>query len=70
MLVIGHVIWTRAVAGGADVPEPLQILAIIAVIFAARLGVSDQYDGGAFAASAIAIARDASPRSSSTSIPT
>jgi cytochrome d ubiquinol oxidase subunit II len=55
LLVIGHVIWTRAVAGGADVPEPVQILAIIAVIFAARLGISDQYDAGAFAASAIAM---------------
>jgi cytochrome d ubiquinol oxidase subunit II len=55
-LVIGHVIWTRAVAGGADVPQPVQILALIAVIFAARLGISDHYDGGAFAASAIAIA--------------
>jgi cytochrome d ubiquinol oxidase subunit II len=55
LLVIGHVIWTRAVAGGSDVPEPVQILAIIAVIFAARLGISDQYDAGGFAASAIAI---------------
>jgi cytochrome d ubiquinol oxidase subunit II len=56
LLVIGHVIWTRAVANGADVPEPVQILAVIAVIFAALLAVSDQHDGAAFAASAIAIA--------------
>jgi cytochrome bd ubiquinol oxidase subunit II len=55
VLVIGHVIWTRAVAGGSDVPEPVQVLAIIAVIFAARLGISDQYDAGAFAASAVAM---------------
>ena len=55
VLVIGHVIWTRVVAGGADVPEPLQVLAVIAIIFAARLGISDQYDGWAFAASAVAI---------------
>jgi cytochrome d ubiquinol oxidase subunit II len=55
-LVIGHVIWTRAVAGGADVPDPVQILAVIAVIFAARLGVSEHHDGWAFTASAIAIA--------------
>jgi cytochrome d ubiquinol oxidase subunit II len=55
-LVIGHVIWTRAVAGGADVPEPTQILAVIAVIFAARLAISEEHDGSAFAASAIAIA--------------
>ena len=56
LLVIGHVIWTRAVANGADVPEPVQILAVIAVIFAARLAVSAEHDGAAFAASAIAIA--------------
>jgi cytochrome d ubiquinol oxidase subunit II len=54
-LVIGHVIWTRAVAGGA-VPEPVQILAVIAVILAARLATSEGHDGAAFAASAIAIA--------------
>jgi cytochrome d ubiquinol oxidase subunit II len=56
LLVIGHVVWTRAVAGGADVPEPVQILAVIAVIFAALLAVSTEHDGAAFAASAIAIA--------------
>ncbi|HEY1509289.1 MAG TPA: cytochrome d ubiquinol oxidase subunit II [Solirubrobacteraceae bacterium] len=55
-LVIGHVIWTRVIAGGADVPEPVQILAVIAVVFAARLATSKEHDGGAFAASAIAIA--------------
>ncbi len=55
-LVIGHVIWTRAVAGGADVPQPVQVLAVIAVIFAARLAVSEKHDGWAFTASAIAIA--------------
>jgi cytochrome bd ubiquinol oxidase subunit II len=55
-LVVGHVIWTRAVAGGADVPEPVQILAVIAVLFAARLAGSQEHDGSAFTASAIAIA--------------
>jgi cytochrome bd ubiquinol oxidase subunit II len=55
-LVLGHVIWTRAVAGGADVPEPVQILALIAVIFAARMAISNEYDGWAFSASAVAIA--------------
>jgi cytochrome d ubiquinol oxidase subunit II len=55
-LVIGHVIWTRVVAGGADVPDPVQILSVIAVIFAARLGLSAEYDGWAFSASAVAIA--------------
>jgi cytochrome d ubiquinol oxidase subunit II len=55
-LVIGFVIWTRVVAGGADVPDPVQILAVIAVIFAARLAVSETHDGAAFTASAIAVA--------------
>jgi cytochrome d ubiquinol oxidase subunit II len=55
VLVIGHVIWTRVVAGGADVPEPVQILAVIAVIFAARLAISEQHDGAAFSASVVAI---------------
>ena len=53
--VIGFVVWTRIVAGGRDVPEPVQILALIAVIFAARLTATD-HDGWAFTASAIAIA--------------
>jgi cytochrome d ubiquinol oxidase subunit II len=54
-LVIGWVIWTRNVAGGADVPGPVELLAVIAVVFAARLAMTDE-DGSAFAASAIAIA--------------
>ena len=54
-LVVGFVIWTRSVAGGPDVPEPVEVLAVIAVIFAARLTVTD-HDGWAFTASAIAIA--------------
>ncbi|HXW59262.1 MAG TPA: cytochrome d ubiquinol oxidase subunit II [Solirubrobacteraceae bacterium] len=54
-LVVGFVIWTRIVAGGNDVPEPVEILAIIAVIFAARLTATD-HDGWAFTSSAIAIA--------------
>ena len=54
-LVVGFVIWTRNVAGGADVPGPVEVLAVIAVVFAARLAVSDA-DGWAFTASAVAIA--------------
>jgi cytochrome bd ubiquinol oxidase subunit II len=54
-LVVGFVIWTRKVAGGADVPGPVEVLAVVAVIFAARLAMTD-YDGWAFAASALAIA--------------
>jgi cytochrome d ubiquinol oxidase subunit II len=54
-LIVGFVIWTRKVAGGADVPGPVEALAVIAVIFAARLAMSD-YDGLAFTASALAIA--------------
>jgi cytochrome d ubiquinol oxidase subunit II len=56
VLVIGQVIWTRAVAGGADVPDPVQIVAVVAVTFAARLAVSAGHDGWAFSASALAIA--------------
>jgi cytochrome bd ubiquinol oxidase subunit II len=54
-LVVGWVIWTRKAAGGADVPQPVEILAVIAVIFVARLASTD-HDGAAFAASAVAIA--------------
>lgn len=54
-LVVGFVIWTRKVAGGADVPGPVEVLAVIAVAFAARLAMTG-YDGWAFTASAIAIA--------------
>ena len=48
-------IWTRSVAGGPDVPQPVEILAVIAAIFAARLAMTD-HDGPAFASSAVAIA--------------
>ncbi len=54
--VIGFVIWTRVVANGADIPGPVEILALIAVIAAARLAVSEHNDGWAFASSAIAMA--------------
>jgi cytochrome bd ubiquinol oxidase subunit II len=54
-LVVGWVIWTRSVAGGPDVPQPVEVLALIAVIFAARLA-STEHDGWAFIASAVAIA--------------
>src|ERR1700691_2337485 len=53
--VVGWVIWTRSVAGGPDVPQPVEILAVIAAVFAARLAISD-HDGPAFASSAVAIA--------------
>jgi len=54
-LLIGFVVWTRSVAGGSDVPEPVEILALIAAIFAARLTATD-HDGWAFTSSAVAIA--------------
>jgi len=54
-LVVGFVIWTRSVAGGPDVPEPVEVLAVIAVLFATRLA-STEHDGWAFTSSAIAIA--------------
>jgi cytochrome d ubiquinol oxidase subunit II len=55
VLVVGWVVWTRSVAGGPDVPQPVEVLAVIAVAFAARMAISD-HDGLAFSASAIAIA--------------
>ena len=54
-LIVGFVVWTRSVSGGPDVPGPVEILAVIAVIFAARLASTD-HDGWAFTASAVAIA--------------
>jgi cytochrome bd-type quinol oxidase subunit 2 len=53
--VVGWVIWTRSVAGGPDVPQPVEILAVLAVAFAARLAITD-HDGFAFTSSAVAIA--------------
>ena len=53
--MVGFVIWTRSITSGPDVPDPVEILAVIAVIFAARLASTD-HDGWAFTASAIAIA--------------
>jgi cytochrome bd-type quinol oxidase subunit 2 len=54
-LVVGFVIWTLAVVGHTQVPDPVQVLAVIAVLFAARLA-SSEHDGWAFTASALAIA--------------
>ena len=53
-LVIGFVVWTRTFLG-PDVPDPVQALAVIAVVTAALL-VGGEHDGWAFTASAIAIA--------------
>jgi cytochrome bd ubiquinol oxidase subunit II len=53
-LVIGFVVWTRTV-GGPDVPDPVQVLALLAVIAAVMLMATD-HDGFAFAASGLAIA--------------
>lgn len=55
LLVIGFVIWTRSVAAGTDVPEPVQILAVIAVVCGARL-LHTEHDGWAFTSTAVAIA--------------
>jgi cytochrome d ubiquinol oxidase subunit II len=48
-------IWTLVVIGGGTVPQPTQIFAVIAVVFAQRLAVTG-HDGWAFSASAFAIA--------------
>ncbi len=55
-LALGFVIWTRVVVGHTQVPGPVEALALIAVIFAARLARSNHHEGWAFAASATAIA--------------
>jgi cytochrome d ubiquinol oxidase subunit II len=55
-LVVGWVVWTRVVTSGSDVPQPTEVLAVIAVMFAAVLAMSEEHDGSAFTASAIAIA--------------
>ncbi|HUA10589.1 MAG TPA: cytochrome d ubiquinol oxidase subunit II [Solirubrobacteraceae bacterium] len=54
-LVVGFVVFTRVVVGHTQVPEPVQVLAIIAVIFAARLAFTEGV-GWAFTSSAVAIA--------------
>ncbi len=48
-------IWTLVVIGGGTVPQPTQILAVIAVIFAQQLASSD-HDGWAFFSSSVALA--------------
>jgi cytochrome bd-type quinol oxidase subunit 2 len=53
-LVVGFIVWTRTISG-PDVPDPVQAAAVIAVLAAARLALSD-HDGWAFAASSVAIA--------------
>jgi cytochrome d ubiquinol oxidase subunit II len=55
-LVVGFVIWTRFVLATTQVPGPVEALALIAVIFAARLARSEHHEGWAFTASATAIA--------------
>jgi cytochrome d ubiquinol oxidase subunit II len=55
-LVIGFVVWTIAVTNNRDVPDPIQILMVLAVIFAARLAVSENHDGAAFMSSTVAMA--------------
>jgi cytochrome d ubiquinol oxidase subunit II len=54
-LVVGFVAWTLSLDSVTDVPGPVQALAVIAAVFAARLAGSD-HDGWAFTASAVAIA--------------
>jgi cytochrome bd ubiquinol oxidase subunit II len=56
VLVVGFVIWTRALHGHTQVPGPVEVLAVIAVVFAARLASSEHHEGWAFSASAVTIA--------------
>ena len=55
ILELAWVVWTLVVIGGGTVPQPTQILAVIAVIFATLLAATDN-DGWAFISSAVAIA--------------
>ncbi len=55
-LVVGFVIWTRAINGPRQVPGPVEALAVIAIVFAARIARHPEHDGWAFAASALALA--------------
>ncbi len=55
LIELAWVVWTLVVIGGGTVPQPTQILAVIAVIFAWSLAHSDN-DGWAFFSSALAIA--------------
>jgi cytochrome d ubiquinol oxidase subunit II len=55
-MVVGFVIWTLAVTGHTDIPGPVPVLAIIAVIAAAWLATPDEHEGWAFTASAVTIA--------------
>jgi cytochrome d ubiquinol oxidase subunit II len=55
LVQLAWVVWTLVVIGGGTVPQPTQILAVIAVIFAQRLAGTDS-DGWAFVSSGVAIA--------------
>src|SRR5262249_23574899 len=55
-LVLGFVIWTRILIGNRDIPTPVEVLALIAVVSAALPARHPEHDGWAFTASAIAIA--------------
>jgi cytochrome d ubiquinol oxidase subunit II len=55
LVELAWVIWTLVVIGGGTVPQPTQILALIAVVFAWRLAGTGN-DGWAFFSSAVAIA--------------
>jgi cytochrome d ubiquinol oxidase subunit II len=55
-MVIGFVIWTLAVSGHTDIPGPVPVLAIIAVLATAWLASTADSEGWAFTASAVTIA--------------
>jgi cytochrome d ubiquinol oxidase subunit II len=54
-LVVGFVIFTLSESGNADLPGPVQVLAVLAILFAARLSSTDS-EGWTFTCSAVAIA--------------
>jgi cytochrome d ubiquinol oxidase subunit II len=55
LVQLAWIAWTLVVIGSGTVPQPTQLLGLIAVVFAWRLAIA-RHDGWAFFASAVAIA--------------
>ena len=55
LVMVAWIVWTLVVIGGGTVPQPTQLLAFVAVVFAAALAATGN-EQWAFFASAVAIA--------------
>ncbi len=55
LVVLGFVVWTHAIAGKGFLPNPVEVVAVLAVFAAARL-VREHREGWAFTATTIAMA--------------